>query len=626
MKHDRIISYFRACKTEVEEETKEIRKIWEKSLDQYLCRKDFGKKQDWQFKTYVPISKPIIKKAVRLIKKIMLGAEDYFDFVTPAKDKEKKKLCNITKRVVKTHLLSAKFIDEFCKSLESSFVMAMHILKFWVAEENEHFGIDADKGEIVYPKKAKLRVKAINPFNFYFTRDNSIQIEDEYVTVPKLKEMVENTFDSAGNYVYDIKNFKKLVRGDYTDSSRIREEDTKRLERLGLEDHVNSYRKEVLLSHFWGPLIDKKGNVVQENIQMIIANEQYVLLQPRDNPFWHKKSPYVYGSPLGVLFRHIGKGLTEDVMGIEEAVVDFVNLQLDNLLLQVHGADVIDEMAFTQEEKAKAKNLQPGTLLAKRTGYQGSALEHIQLGTDPNKSMPMLQELKQFHEQEHGVTEYVGSQPGAASEKASIYAGKQRSAMGDFQAIAMDIERNFLVECLDRARDLILQYLADFDGSPNISSIFGDEGVTLDGLSEDQKRAMIVSDFDFVGRGISVFFDRMEKIEKLGTYVKMINALPDEAQLYPRWDAILKRIHEAFAFDRAEELVLTDEEVAHKQKQIAQQQMQQTMMAVQQWQQEQAQEMEKQARDLQMEQMKLMHDAEENQKDRKLKMATELMK
>jgi len=605
---DQLISFFTTCKKECKDAVIGIRKAQDKSLEQYMCRKDWGdKKKAWQSKRYVPIGKPTIKKAVRMIKKALIDAEDYFDFITYGFNEQKKKLCNVSKRVVKAHLNSDGFINKFSDAVESGFSLALMVLKFWVENVEKHWTIDVSTNELVTKTLPHLKVKVVNPYNFHFTADGMIEIEDEWIKLPQLKAL-----SKSNGGPFDDKAIKLMMAGDYSSAS-LPKDDADRLERLGIRETSNKYRKDVLISHYWGPIIDKDNNVKMENAHFVIGNDKYILLEPQKNPFLHKKSPYVYGSPLPVLFRHIGKSLIEDVAGLEDAIVEFVNAQIDNLHWIMLGINEVDEMALSEVGKTELQELYPGKLIRKRSGYDKTAFNHVELGTSPEKAMPLLQELKLLYERETGVTEYVSSMPSSKQETLGEYQGKRGAAIDDFVSIAKDIETSFLVKCIDRARDLIIQYMSDFELYPDIATIFTEEDITLDELTPTQKKALIVTDLDIVGRGISVFFERLDRLNKLGSYVKFLNAMPEEAQIWPRWDEILKRINDAFAFDRREMMVRTPEEV----QQIKRAQMQQAQQAM-------MQELQTQQKEwqvgIQKEVMKLQQDSEERSKDRMLKL------
>lgn len=618
-KVDKVIDYYRACKDQISDEMFEVQEIWKQCEAQYLCKKDWGDKEKWQSKTYIPICKPKIKRAARLIKRILVDSPEYFDFEHPGADMLRKLRCNITKKALKVHLNAAKFIDSFAEALESGFVMALMILKFWVAtEEDDHFCVEYSSDgyqELVYTERLKLKCKPINPFNFYYTRDRKVVIEDEWITLPELKKMSKQK-DSSGNYIYNQAQIKKALSGDYGDETKLDAEEEKRLRRLGIIKHQNKFRKDVLLSHFWGPLINEKNEIEIENCRFIVLNEKYLLKDPGKNPFWHKKPPYVWHSPLSVLFRHVGKGLTEDVRGIEDAINSFVNLQMDNLLWKLNGIREVDAMALDDTGKADLMELYPGKLVKRRTGYQGQAFTYHELGFDPDSAMPLLQELMTFHEAEHGVTSYVEQMAGAAGEKATVYSGKKASAMSDFQSIAKDIERGFLVDCIDMARDLMVQFLSNFDTDNKLSQVFQEEGLLLDQMSDMERQQMIVTDLDFIAHGISVFFDRMEKIEKIGSMVKMYNALPEEAADYIPWNDIITQFHEAFAIDNIK--LKSEQEVQQIRQQRQQALEEQKQLMIGEFMGKMQMEREKIAGKLKEVEMRTAHDSREQGRDRLL--------
>jgi len=609
-KDEKLKDLFLECDKECKDQLIEIRAAQDKSLGQYLCKKDFSKKKSWQSKVYTPIGKPAIKKATRMIKRSLIDVENYIDFITPTDNPMKKRQCNLTKRIVKSHLDSDKFLDKFSEATESGFTLCLMILKFWVGNVPRHWTVDPATSDLVTKTLPHLKIKAVNPFNLRFTTDKSIFIEDEWIKLPDLMRLSDA---NGGPFRKGIIN--KMAQEDYTKEGRT-EEDSDRLKEIGIGDSANKYRKDCLISHYWGPLLDDKGNTIMKNCHFVVGNHKYILLKPEENPFWHGKPPYVVGSPLPVLFRHVGKSLIEDVAGLEDAIVSFINLQIDNLKWITLGINEVDEMALSDVGKTELTELYPGRMVRKRSGYDKPAFAHHEIGTPPEKSMPLLHELQIQHDRDTLVTEYTTALPSSGANTLGEYQGKQTSGAQDFASIARDIERSFLVECADMARDLIVQYLSDFNRYPEITAIFQNEGHALDNMSYNQKRAMIVTDLDIVGRGISIFFDRHDRLNKLGTYVKMLNAMPEQAQLYPEWVEILDRMNEAFAFDRRETLVKTEEgvqKIMASRQQAQQQQMQQAvMMKVQEWQHE-AQEwlMEFKAK-----MAKLQQESIENAKDR----------
>lgn len=581
MKDKDVLHFFSQSLNECREGMKTLRKVWDVNLDAYMCRKDFSKKKEWQHRVYVPGSKPKTKRAVNLIKKTLLRNE-YFDFDTPVRSLndpiylQDKLRCNYTKRWVRAHLDAepCSFIDTFCESLEAAFGWSgLMVIKMWVGYHDRNH-IDVVQNEFVKRKQLALYSKAIDPYMFDFTVDRSIQIEHQYVTMPELWDLVEEG-------LVDEKLVKNLVKCDYSDSRQLKDESKTRLQRLGLDEAKNEYRKEVFLSHFWGPLINKDNKVQKRHTHFIIANEAHLLTEVQENPYPDNSTPYIIGVPIKVPFRHVGKALTEDVNAIESAVCDLVNMQLDNMLWNMLGINEVDPMALSSRTKSDLREVYPGMMVFKNMGYQGNAFLRHEIGADPNRAMPILQELKVLSDLDHGVTDAVNSTLPTLGASAGNEQQQRFDAMSNFEGFATDLERGPFVKCIDKARDLLLQYMSDPMSDPKAQDILGPEGQLLDSLTAEQRKELIVSEYNIVARGISILFERLSKINNYTGLYKILNALPPEAQAWIKWPNVLLDIFSIASLDRTEDKLNTPQEMQQHQQQAQQQQAQAMQMEIQ---------------------------------------------
>jgi hypothetical protein len=582
LKEKEIVEFFDCSLKECRDVLAPVRRIWKDSLAKYSCSKDFSKKKDWQFKVYYPMAKPKTKRFTNLVKSTLLKSDYYFDFDTPKRSQTdpwyKNDLwrCNYTKRLLKAHLDSrpCSFVDHFCESLEAAAgYSGMLILKFWVGY-HDNYNYDPVRSEVSKKRAPVLKCKAVDPFMFDWSADGSIQIEHQYVTLPEL-------WDLADDGIFDKKVLNKLMNNDYGDVKRMKDEDKSRLERLKLGDYTNAYRKEVLLSHYWGPLINKDNKIEKKHCHFIVANEKFILTDILDNPYPDKSTPYVFSPLIRFPFRHVGKALTEDVNPLEDAATDFLNLQLDNLLWQVLGIMEVDRLALDSQAKDDLQDLYPGKPILKKIGYQGEAFRYHSIGTDPTKAMPILQEIKMVHDMDHGINEFVSAESSLGSITASEQTQKRTDALGQVEGFATDLERGFFTRCLDKARDLVLQYLCDPASDTNAEKILGEEGKLIDELSEEERKSLIVSEYNIIPRGVSIFFDRMKKLNNYTGFYKVMNALPDEAKAMINWRAFLDDVIDIFALDNMGDKLKTPEEIEAQQQSQAQQQQEMLQLEIQ---------------------------------------------
>jgi len=137
---------------------------------------------------------------------------------------------------------------------------------------------------------------------------------------------------------------------------------------------------------------------------------------------------------------------------------------------------------------------------------------------------------------------------------------------------------------------------------------------------------MIVTDLDIVGRGISIFFDRQDRLNKLGVYVKMINALGEDGKIYIETAEVIRRINDAFGFERREAMLRTEEQVQQLRQQMAQQQANALQTQLQLEMQKIQTQQQKTLMSFKEEMMKLQQDSIERAKDRQADIALAMLK
>lgn len=555
MKESEVLHFFERTLDECRTYMEGLRGQWNANLDRYLVRNDWSKKKDWQFRVATPVCKPKSKRAASIIKSILLKGDDILDFDTPKRnqnDPEYKRdlaRCNFTKRLIKMHLnsKSCSFTDTFAEALEAAFgYCGVMVIKMWVGD-SEVRTYDAVRSDVEVIQTLALKSKAIDPYLFDFVPDKSIQIEHQFVTLPEVWDMVDSG-------VFDAKRAKKLLNSDYCDSQQIKQETIDRLEKLGLHEAKNEYRKEVLLSHYWGPLITKEGKFDGRHKKFTVANEKHLLTDIEDNPYYDNSTPYIIASPLKVPFRHIGKSLTEDVNSIEDAICKFVNIQLDNLLWKLLGLREMDAGVLDAKDKREVKQVYPGQVILRRPGSQEMSVKQHEIGFDPQQAIPIIQELRYIHDSDHGVNDTISAMPNPDLTGGQD-ARAQQNALGIFETIATEIEKGCLVRCYDKARDLIVQFMSDPASDPNAAKIFGEEGMQFDQLTEEERKQMVVSEYNIVARGVSIFFEKMKKLNAYTGVYKMLNAAPPDALAWLNWEAFWRDVFDVMSLDNKEDKI-----------------------------------------------------------------------
>lgn len=557
MDKDKIVQFTLDCKKEVEDERKDVKKVWDECWDMYRNYQDYSKKEDWQHQVYVGESFAAIKKATSIIRSALVQGPQYFGI--EGRDEQDKIKAEVLYSLVDYWYGKAKFLPNFFEAVESGFVLGDGIIKQgWEEKDAESVEAVLSSGneeetsgeegteptqtetdiyqiQNVSKKQSSLSVKVVDPYTLFYPDSQRFKIERYKLQLWELRQLVE-----SGKGGYNKKEFKNLFQGDYVEESGRDSEDNERLERLGLMESQNKFRKEVLIYEFWGDLTDEDGKLIQENCTFHVANEKYLIKSVRPNPYWHKKDPYTIFSPLNRCFRKTGISMLEGVRTIQTAINDNINMMLDGLLFELLGFLEMNPEAL---HKPVSKILPGQPLLVKKIG---EAFNYVHPNAFDPDALQMIQVLKDIFQNVTAVTHFLMGTPTAKGEKtATEVTTKTREGEQTFYNMAMEIEQSGLSPCVEMTGALVLQFMDEFS-DPSITRLLNEKGLLLQSMPREQRYFFMQGNYDYKGRGISIYFERREKIQRIIDFLTVIGKTPLVNQF--NWQEFAKVIVENFGF------------------------------------------------------------------------------
>lgn len=542
-----IVDLYQAQRAEAQEQREEIEKYWVEAENLYLNKHDFSMKKDWQAKLFYSMTSPTVNKAARLIKQMVLKTEEYVQ-MDPI-GMEDIALARGFSPATLFYLNNAQFPERFSESCASGFNYAIGINKMFCRTNNKTVYVN---GRPHTRSVTELILKTLNPWHCLWPKDWSYFIEDSWMTVPELVRQARAGVFDFGKTGSGYAKVRDILGKDYTQGAKpggdAADKEEARLHRLGIRDYSNKFRAPILLSTYWGPVIDHQGREIEkENQKFIIVNDNYVLQMPTRNPFDHQQWPYIFINPLKVLFRHIGEGLTWGVNPIQKEMTNILNMMSDALKFKMAGILEVNEDLLVDPNKPM--ELYPGKSVRRKSGDgRQKAIEHHELGADPEWAAGLINLLRNVHQNHTGITEYLMGAPTLkGSPTATEVATKTAESQSDFISIAQDVDRQGIVSAADMAKDLIIQYFADFSSYPNVRRIFSDaSGDAIMRLDDDEKAELLFGDWDIRARGLSLFFERKEQINKLARWVDGMKVIPPElAQMRIDWEEYVATLNEA---------------------------------------------------------------------------------
>ena len=616
MTNQELVLFLNACISECEDTWRDKRKVMQECYDRYLSYRDHSKKKSWQHKIVVPAVYPAIKGASGLIRRILMKSDEFFKFVPERRDNAPQNAASpmaaspmaaspmgapaalpmpggmpgampsgmppagmppagapvednmdnmaraFTKKI-RFHIDECDFIDKFAEAVESAFVMFYGALKFtpvrcddtkivWDLNPqavDKETGLPAPRYEFLreIKERGKLRCEVVNPLLIYFPVDRSYIIEESRV---QLSDLLYN----EEGIKYEKKELNRLKREDYANADQSEAEQARRIMLRISGDKKNKYRKEVVLHTFYGTITEEDGTVVKRDARFIVANKKYVILKPEASPYWLRKHPFVFITPLKTLFMVMGNGMVDGIRPIINALDNIVNMAGDKALFSLLAPTEINVDALKDPEQAEG-GLTPGKLY-KTKGPLGQAMHQISQGDIPQGSFVLAELFRSFIQNYTGWTEFIQGMP---TEKGNVTATevtrKTEASTMQFENIASSIEKGGIIESIEVVRDLTIQYFMDPAFNPETYDMFEQEGVPLDALPEAERFAFVNKRYPIRVKGLSAFFDAERKRKDMVDLFGLLSKVPAIAMRL-NLEEFLSRVLNTYDETNPEDLIL----------------------------------------------------------------------
>lgn len=579
--NDDTIEHLEACLTDFENTWKEFRKTQVECYERYRSERDHSNKKSWQHKMVIPSVYPAIKGASGLLKRILMKTDPFFEFVPERRDDASKiidpntgkpvedQMDNFARafsRKIKFHVDECGFIDKFGNACESALAVMEGVLRFnpkrkiesrviWGQKPPEPGTATKQPFEFLREdtEKAVLDCEVVNPMFLFYPLDRSCVIEESRVPLHQL-------IDNPDQIPFDQKELNRMIAEDYSTGGEgappeTEAEKTRRDMIKLFELRSNSFRKNVLLHTFWGTVTNKEGKVVVKAGRYIVANRRYVLLKPSPSPFWLREHPYVFISPLDVLFRVVGTGMVEGIRHVINALDNLANIAGDKMLYSLLPPTEVDIGKLEDAESVQGGLIPGKTYKVKNT--QGTpAFRQVAVSDLPAGAVSFLEFLKDAVRNHTGWTEYMAGMPAGGDPTATEFKGSLETSTMTFESLAANLERTGIIESLEIIRDLTVQYFMRSDLNPETFDIFAQEKIYLDRLPESERWAFLNKRYPIKVKGLTAFFDKEKKTRNLIFLLEVISKIPLFQQRVDP-DEFLKRLFTGSDQDNPEMLLLT---------------------------------------------------------------------
>jgi hypothetical protein len=191
--------------------------------------------------------------------------------------------------------------------------------------------------------------------------------------------------------IYDPAAVRELIDTDY---SKPLEEKRTDADRNQEEAAPPAFRKRVVITEFWGTILNEDGTVMHENVLAAVANGRHLIRKPEPNPFWHQESPFVVVPLLRVPFSVWHRALYDDPADLNLAINEMFNLMLDGGIASVWGIKQLRTEDLEDPSQVEHGIPQGITLKVKQTLPPNvKVLEKVVEGEVPQDAMAVFEFL-----------------------------------------------------------------------------------------------------------------------------------------------------------------------------------------------------------------------------------------
>lgn len=499
-----------------EEQTLAVRHRWQDAQDLFGGIMDWGDEQSretWMSRPFVHEFAPIIRRAATALHNTILSQKDFVELSAgPNHDLE---FLKIIEKVLRFQVKEIDLVGKFVEFLLCGGVYGVACLKHVIRptlelkpevvmkeidDQNkasvDKLGVDIDVpftipddpdliqqyldettskilgfgGKLKAPTQEfskRLRygpkLELVNPFNIFWWPD-AAELNSSPIVIERIWKAAFELMPFFDAGIYDESKRDKLFGLQTSLSSGISNlnstyEGQKWRQRKQSTDKMEQYPI-IELHEYFGPLLDKKGDIIADNCHFVVAGNS-VLLKSGKNEYYKQKPPYQFTVFSKVPFNAIGEGIADGARETQKILNQLFGLFIDMLYIDVHNPKVINEDYLTDKSQLEG-GIAPGALIGVSGAGQLAVRDLVANLPTNTTSAPQLFQTIEALKLAGQKSASVDTQTSNPSSRARISAHEigSNAARADesINVLASELDRNCIEPVVSNAYAHVLQY------------------------------------------------------------------------------------------------------------------------------------------------------------------------
>lgn len=478
--------------------------VWRENWDLYWGSHNWAGKAQWQSQLAMPEAANFVDRWSAALREALIQAGRWF-VVEDAKDPNRQLVPHIEKvmdyvlgrcgRSPQGHVIGFPAVFEDLMKMGSLMQCAAAVT--WDAEDG------------------RVAIDAVDPRQVFLdhTGRGQYRVRQTEIDKHELLAMARMTTGEDGESLYDIAEIERLAAFVSAAEREAREVSG------GHGADISSGRKPITLDEYLATIVTEDGDVVGEGQQVVVvANGQFVIRGPEENPWRHGRDWIVTAPMVTVPFSVYGKSYMEDWSSVAYAFTEMSNLILDAAVLQSMRVFAIQGNALEDPQQA-SQDLEPLKKYLLADGrLPREFVAAIDLGSLGPEVLRVWESLKSEMREGAKLNEIaLGQMAPSAGTTATEISQTQQSSSAIVRSIARTIEERLLEPILTLAWATALQEM-DFS-APAIRSQIGPEAADM---LQKRREEFMAEGVTFKVRGISALVDRQSKLRNFLSMLQVV--------------------------------------------------------------------------------------------------------
>ncbi|MCI0526193.1 MAG: hypothetical protein L0Y56_01885 [Nitrospira sp.] len=530
-----ILQIVNACEKEAHSARRSRLARNRQNMDTYMGIQDFSHKIDGQSSEFLPKVSISVEQLAAFGKRALTQFGRWFQFKfgrhlrgrIPLKEEEVETiLLHYLDNLPTGDGKSTKFATRLGDALKVGALESLMVFKVYGQSHKERaFHVEVEmKDEELKPElkiadrdRWRLHIDLVKPEDYLPDPTGQGMYE-----IHKLEVDLHHVIELAEKGVYDKQAVAMLKI-----SSRRKEEERRKARMLGQDESEEpQFRIKVVLKEFWGTLVNSEGKVVKKNIVCTVANDQFLIRKPEDNPNWHGHSPFVAIPLIRVPWSVWHKALYDPAADLNIALNEIFNLILDGGLASVWGTRQLRAEHLENPGSVSGGIPQGKTLVVKDSLPPNvKVLETVTEGKVPQDALAVMNMVNQEFTMASLSSELRQGQFPSRRVLATEIAEISASQGTTLDSIAGDIETG-IAQILSMSWLSILQDMDIIEEELLQTKLSTRSSLWLAQLEPVQRFALLAMHGSFVVSGLSAIMSKARDFQKLAALLNLASQSP----------------------------------------------------------------------------------------------------